>query len=172
MTRVLNRAECGVNTVQVILGHFYGRRWFSASRLAVSHVQIIENNNTGLKPMRLGRWLQGFQSEKTEFNMDLDLYLVDGRVIEIQTTDKEVIREALRYMTVADDPRKAYRAARRVTIDVEAISGPTGSEEEEAVAEMPEEISSAQYRELIKEFGTDSKRWNTDKVAEFLRRNK
>ncbi len=91
-THVLNTDECGV----VAVGTFFGKlayreggRWF-ASTEGISYVIFLQSKNHNQN--RLAR--------NTE--ADFDIYLKDGRVIEVHSFDRATIQAALVYAPVKD----------------------------------------------------------------------
>lgn len=91
-THVLNSAECGVVAVGTFLGKLAYRekgRWFAATE-GIHYTAFLRSTNH--KQNRLAR--------NTE--ADFDIYLKDGRVIEVHSFDRATIQAALAYAPVKD----------------------------------------------------------------------
>lgn len=102
--KVHNTEECGITHVEhtidrklrvVEKGHFF------RSKARVSKVIIISSQ----------KHKERFTRQSVD--VEADLYLEDGRVVEMYTCDSELIQTLLKYVQVAD-PRTPYRALRGI----------------------------------------------------------
>lgn len=91
-THVLNSDECDV----VAVGTFFGKlayrergRWFAATE-GIHHTLFLHSSNHN----------QNRTARNTE--ADFDIYLKDGRVIEVHSFDRATIQAALAYAPVKD----------------------------------------------------------------------
>lgn len=104
-THVLNRSECNVESVGVVpfSGQLVYTNWhsWSSTKQGVSHVVFIQS-----------RTLKN-RCYATSVEADFDIYLTDGRVIEVQSCDRRVIEAAMKYAPV-NDPRDKFRRSRGV----------------------------------------------------------
>lgn len=100
-TRVLNVAECNVNLVGATSRHlvYTERRKLFSTATGISKVIFIQSQ------VHKGR----ISSAAVE--ADFDIYLEDGRVIEVNSCDKRVIEAAYKYAP-QKNPRVRYREAR------------------------------------------------------------
>lgn len=101
MTRILNKRECGVAYVSTIFGKLcYREAGHGFSRTdGISHVFMLAS--------------QVLRDVKPPNNLlvDFDVYLQDGRVVEVQTCHRATIEAALMYAP-KKDVRAKFRAAR------------------------------------------------------------
>ena len=101
-TRVLNKAECGVAGVGVTLGGklFYRESWkmFGTSQGIEKVVFIQSMVNRRRKP-------------EYACEADFDIYLEDGRIVEVTSCYKTIIEAALKLAPVRD-VRARHRAMR------------------------------------------------------------
>ena len=126
--KVLNVGECKYKHVLLSGGKIYGyNSLFNADELHVTHVQIIKNrtktSNGGLSGaigQVSGTLLAGLigyiltaPQTTTTWDMDLDIYTKEGKVIELWTSDHKIIKYLTGYMTT-EDPRDKYRKQRGV----------------------------------------------------------
>lgn len=99
--KILNEDECGVDSVEIYFGKlYYVNRCSIRRRSDVEKVEFIDSyvDKTNAR---------GFQ-----VHADFDVYLKDGRVIEVSTWVEKIIKVALKYAP-ASDPRAGLREARR-----------------------------------------------------------
>lgn len=101
-TKVLNTDECGIAAVGVsFLGKLAYRpqgRGFAVTT-GISHVIFLQSQSHS----------QNRRARDTE--ADFDIYLTDGRVIEVHSFDRNTIEAALEYAPVKD-VRAVFRRAR------------------------------------------------------------
>jgi hypothetical protein len=126
--KVLNVGECHCKHVMLVGGALCGyNSIFDCPDLHITHVQIIRNrtktSNGGLAGAAgqiSGTILAGLigyiltaPQTSTTWDMDLDIYTKEGKVIELWTSDHKIIKYLSGYMTV-EDPRDKYRKQRGV----------------------------------------------------------
>lgn len=99
---------------------------FKAEEVFIDRVVVVQDHTThpknttrGASRGVIGAILAGIVgvaiasiSSQTRWDADLDLYLADGRVIEIRTQSPKLIRELLCYVPKMD-PRLEYREGRK-----------------------------------------------------------
>jgi hypothetical protein len=98
-THVLNVDECNVVAVGANFGKLVYRergRWF-ATASNIHHVIFLQSSNHSQN--RLARSTEA----------DFDIYLTDGRVIEVHSFDRDTIQAALVYAPVKDVRAKFRR---------------------------------------------------------------
>jgi len=181
-TKVYNKNECGYNSISTLFGNFYGSRWFISERLYVRHIQVISDNaaasdRAGAYPS-MRALIRILTLKKPTVDLDMDIYLIDGRVIEVRTKDKRIMKAALPYMQV-NDPREAYRLARKQNGGAMPQSGgqiywpekqpsvkikhtgtqPPWIEEIREQIRRTGKIEREQYQALIDLWGTDTTKW-------------
>jgi hypothetical protein len=99
-TKVLNTDECGIAAVGV---SFFGKLAYRpvghgfAVTTGISHVYILQSTNHN----------QNRRARSVE--ADFDIYLTDGRVIEVHSFDRATIQAALAYAPVKDVRAKFRR---------------------------------------------------------------
>lgn len=130
--KVLNVGECHYKHIMLMgdyhCGAIYGyNSLINSTKLNVHHVQIIRNNTitsdggvAAAARQVSGTLLAGvigflFMAPHTvtTWDMDLDIYTTDGQVIELWTSDPNIIKFLSGYMT-AEDPRDKFRKQRGV----------------------------------------------------------
>lgn len=126
-SNVLNVDECNIDTVSWTFNKIRGSyKWQTSEKLEIRHVQIIQDNTQksagGMTSQICGSVvassISGLLGLLTyagrgphSIDIDLDIYLTDGRVIEINTQDKKLVKQLIPYMHTAD-PRAKYRKLR------------------------------------------------------------
>ena len=105
MTKVLNKRECLINSVGVSLfkqelGYVEKGAWFYKTT-GISRVLILS-----------GKAHKEY-CPPNNYQVEMDIYLTDGRVIEVSTCDRRVIEAALKYAP-QKDVRASFRASRGI----------------------------------------------------------
>ena len=101
-TRVLNKEECGVSGVGTTLG---GNLFYRASGKVFGTSQGIE------KVIFIQSSVNRRRKPEFACEADFDIYLTDGRVIEVNSCYKAIIEAALK-LAPTRDVRARYRAMR------------------------------------------------------------
>lgn len=101
-TRILNTDECGIAGVGVsIFGNLFYRKSWS-----------LAGTSEGIqKVLFLSSRVYRRRAPRNACEAELDIYLEDGRVIEVSTCDRRIIEAALKYAPVKN-VRDASRRAR------------------------------------------------------------
>ena len=101
MTHILNKRECGVSSVGVtFLGQLcFNGCWQLFHSTDIDHVIFLRSSTRKEYVARCA------------VDADFDIYTGDGRVIEVHSCDRNLIKTALKY-TQQPDIRAKYRAQR------------------------------------------------------------
>lgn len=125
MVKILN-TDCQVTKLLIIGNQLHDIiSWRKSYRLNVTHVQLIYNRTDisgGLQTVTnnlASALLSGFIglmsccNKPANFSVDLDIYLDDGRVIELWTDEPKFLRFCVPYMNI-NDKRQKFRNQRGV----------------------------------------------------------
>jgi hypothetical protein len=124
--KIINKDEVGLKYFNYVLGKYYVyNSSFKAKEVFIDKVVVIEDRTTnprrtitGNSSSIVGAILAGFigvivaaMASLPKWDVDLDIYLTDGRVIEICTQNEKLIRSLYKYIPEVD-PRRYYRETR------------------------------------------------------------
>lgn len=127
ITRILNPQECGWKKFYYVGGQILvSKGWPQSDKIRIDYVRIIQDHSKRRGPnavkqasssiiatMLFGLYgaLASALQEGYDADVDLDIVLKSGKVIEIRTQDKNLLTYLTKYMPVAD-PRAKYRKQR------------------------------------------------------------
>ncbi len=98
---ILNADECGVDGIEIYFGKLY-----YVNRCSLRRRSDIEKGEC------IDSYVDKSYAPGFQVHADFDVYLKDGRVVEVSTWMEKIIEVALKYAPAAD-PRAAVREARR-----------------------------------------------------------
>lgn len=104
-TNVLNKRSCGVDYFITLGKHIYGCSWRNGvKRLRIERVLVLADQTK--KKTTLASKL-GLENATLQFDVDVDIYLDDGRKIEVQSSDPQFLRKLVPYIweLQRQDPR-------------------------------------------------------------------
>ena len=122
-TKVLNAEEVGFDNIDIYFGRVYGEKHNKLGgldggpkKLDILRV-IVVSDNTTKKSTILSRW--GLDKPITKVNADVDIYLRDGKCIQVNSSDERLLKKLMKFVwEVNADPRvKFYRKMQHVELD-------------------------------------------------------
>lgn len=127
ITKILNSEECGWKKFYYVGGQILvSKCWPQSDKINIDYVRVIKDyshrkgqnqlkqaSGSIVATMLFGLYgaLASSIQEGYEADVDLDIVLKDGTVIEIRTQDKKLLTHLTKYMQVTD-PRAKYRKQR------------------------------------------------------------
>ena len=122
-TKVINAAEVGFDTIQPMFGCIFG---FKHNKLGgVDNVPkklkilrvIVIRDNTKTESTIWSRW--GLDKSIKHINADVDIYLEDQTCIQINSSDKKLLKKLMKYVWELNaDPRvRFYQKMPKVNLD-------------------------------------------------------
>jgi hypothetical protein len=128
-TTVLNKSECYFNSVTRIGNKIYGSRFLHSEVLDIQDIIVVSDRTRTAKGNSLnqvggsiisvmlfgviGALLNPLPKNRTEWNIDADIFLNDGRIIEIHTSERYFIEGMLSYMQVDNHTKRLIGRRRR-----------------------------------------------------------
>lgn len=123
---IINKEEVGRKYFNFVAGNFYVYdNPFKPEKVTIEKVVVIKDASVdpkgtfrGMTNGIIGAIVAGVIGimvvsafSQVKWNVDFDIYLTDGRVLEINTTSEKLVRALMEYVP-KDDPRAKYRKER------------------------------------------------------------
>jgi hypothetical protein len=125
---IINSEEVGKRYFNYVTGKYYVyNSVFRAEEVDIDYVDIIEDRTVspkasiaGASSGIVGAIIAGFAgfliasaTTQTKWDVDLDVHLIDGRIIELHVTSERMIKRLSKYLQTVD-VRKEKREARGI----------------------------------------------------------
>jgi hypothetical protein len=123
---IINKDEVGRKYFNFVTNKFYVyNSAFHPEEVFINYVVIVKDSSVdpkrsfrGMTNGIIGAIVAGFAgvlitaaTSRVKWNVDFDIYLTDGRVIEINTQSEKLVRALIEYVPKVD-PRAKYRKGR------------------------------------------------------------